>query len=88
MDETTSTPPADSGITFDYTADGIACFKGPHKIAVITQKDDQGLVEKGQMKLRKMGRHEWTIHFTSPHMNLHLLEAIVAAVPKAFAERA
>lgn len=87
-----------SPITHDLTSDGFAFFQDGKKLAVVgcvTEgpkttrngengqpiRDNQGHILDFPTVVG-LPRSSWAVHFTSPSVNVELLEAIVAAIPK------
>ena len=69
-------------ITWDSTTDGYAAFLGPLKVCTLTTKHDQGWQKNGQIIWEAMPREHWSIHWTAAGLNLALVEAVIASLPK------
>jgi hypothetical protein len=69
-------------ITYDNATGQIVAFVGPLKVAVITTHHYQGLVKNGVPVFESLPREAWTIHFTSPVMDLDVLESLVKSLPQ------
>ncbi len=74
-------------ITHDWTSFGFVVFCDGNKVAEVHQKTDEGVVIRGVSQLACLPREHWRIHFCSPSMTVELTEAIVASLPKEYAER-